>query len=81
MNIKIKYPGKNGIIRIENSADIKEVMIKENLVDADKRKVVIGFMNEESSGIIELGYPEFDRLMKSARDNTKLVKGMKVIRG
>lgn len=81
MNIKIKYLHAKGITRIENSVDIKEVMVNEDLVHPENEKISIGFVNEYSSGLIEFSSGEFDKLVKSAHGRTKLIKGMKVIRG
>lgn len=80
MNIKIKYPHIKGETRIENSAEIKEVFIKEDLFDPKNEKISIGFTNEVSSGLIEFSSTEFDRLIKSAKSKVKLVKGFKILR-
>jgi len=81
MHIKIKYQQEEGEIRLENSVEIKEVMIREHLMDPKKKRISIGFTNDSSSGLVEFSPEEFDRLVKSARDNTHLIKGIKVIRG
>ncbi len=80
MHIKIKYPHQKGEIRIENEVEIKEVMIREHLLDQGKKRISIGFMNDYSSGLIEFSPIEFDKLMKSAKNRVNLIKDMKVIR-
>jgi len=81
MEIKIKYLNENGAIRIENNVLIKEVLVREHLMDPKKKKISIGFTNDYSSGLLEFSPEEFDTLMKSARDKVHLIKRMKVIRG
>ncbi len=81
LELKIKYLNEKGSVRIENDVEIKEVLVRENLVDPEKKKISIGFTNDYSSGLIEFSPAEFDRLMKSAKDKVHLIKGMKVIKG
>jgi len=81
MHIKIKYPNEKGEVRVENQVDIKEVMIRENILEKEKKRISIGFTNDYSSGLIEFSPEEFDRLVKSAKDRVYLIKDMKVIRG
>jgi hypothetical protein len=81
MHIKIKYLNENGSVRVENSVDIREVLIREHLMDKEKKKIAIGFTNDYSSGLIEFSPEEFDKLIRSAKDKVHLIKGMKVIRG
>ena len=81
MEIKLKYLNEKGAVRIENNVEIKEVLVREHLMDPKKKKISIGFMNDYSSGLLEFSPGEFDQLMKSARDKVHLIKGMKVIKG
>lgn len=81
MEIKIKYLNEKGAVRIENSVDIREVLIREHLLDKGKKKISVGFTNDYSSGLLEFSPEEFDRLMKSAKDKVHLIKGMRVIKG
>lgn len=81
MNLKLKYPSESGIIRLENSVYIKEVMVQEDFLHPGKERISIGFMNKNSSGLIEFNFEEFDRLMKSAKDKINLVKKVKIFKG
>ena len=81
MEIKLKYLNEKGAVKIENNVDIKEVLVREHLLDKEKKKISIGFTNDYSSGLLEFSPEEFDKLMKSARDKVHLIKGMKVIKG
>lgn len=81
MHIKIKYLNKDGEVRIENQVEVKEVMIRESILEKEKKRISIGFTNDYSSGLVEFSPEEFDRLMKSAKDKVHLIKGMKVIKG
>jgi hypothetical protein len=81
MQIKLKYLNDKGTVRLENSVDIREVLIREHLTDTKKKIISIGFTNDYSSGLLEFSPAEFDKLMKSAKDKVHLIKGMKVIKG
>ena len=81
MEVKIKYLNEKGSVRIENDVEIKEVLVRENLISPEKKKIAIGFTNEYSSGLIEFSPSEFDRLIRSAKDRVHLVKNMKIIKG
>ncbi len=81
MHLKIKYPNNKGEIRIENEVEIREVMVREHILDPQKKRISIGFTNDYSSGLVEFSLAEFDKLMRSAKDKVHLIKGMKVIRG
>lgn len=81
MEIKLKYLNENGAVRIENNVEIKEVLVREHLLDKEKKKISIGFTNDYSSGLLEFSPEEFDKLIKSARDKVHLIRGMKVIKG
>ena len=80
MKIKIKYPSSDGIIRLENEVEIREVFIKEDMLNPSGERVHLGFVNKNSSGIIELSGDEFDRIDKSAKGRIHLVKDVKVFR-
>ncbi len=80
MNIKIKYPHSRGHIRVENDVEIKEIFVKEDIMNPKGEIVSIGFRNKESSGLIEFKRGELDHLMRSIRGKTHLIKDMKIIR-
>ena len=80
MDIKIKYPHPRGITRIENNVEIKEVMIKGDLLDPYDQKVVLGFSNDHSSGVLEFSHEEFEKLMKTSKDKLRLVKDVKIFK-
>lgn len=80
MQIKIKYPNEKGIIRIENEVEIKEVMINEDILHPENEIVKLGFVNDFSSGLIELNSKEIDRLMNTIKNKTHLIKDIKIFR-
>ena len=81
MEIKLKQLNENGAVRIENNVEIREVLVREHLLDKEKKKISIGFTNDYSSGLLEFSPEEFDKLLKSAKDKVHLIRGMKVIKG
>ncbi len=78
MKIKIRYQDTSGIIRVENSVNIKEVMINEDIMHPESESIALGFTNKNSSGIIELSSREFDRLNRSVKQKIHLIKGVKI---
>ena len=80
MNIKIKYLHSKGHVRVENNVEIKEVFVKEKMTDPDAERISIGFRNKDSSGLLEFTHDEIDRLMRTLKDRTGLIKDFKIIR-
>ena len=52
MHIKIKYLNEKGSVRVENSVDIREVLIREHILEKEKKRIAIGFTNDYSSVLI-----------------------------
>lgn len=54
MIVKAKKLNQDGIVRLESSGEIKEVLINEDFMDPGKASVHLCFKGKNSSGIIEL---------------------------
>ena len=54
MKIKVKKQHDRGLVKLEGSGEIKEVMIHSDMLDNEKGKISICFRGHNSSGIVEL---------------------------
>lgn len=77
MQIKIKKENKDGMIRLESSAKIKEIMINEDFLHPNKESISICFQGYSSSGIIDFSPKEIEDLYKSIKSRIHLIKGIK----
>lgn len=80
MNIKIKKKNKHGLVRVEGSGDIKEVLFKEDFLKSNKASVALCFRGKDSSGILELSRREMDSIIKEIASKRDLLKGAKVMK-
>jgi hypothetical protein len=80
MNVKIRKTNKDGMVRLETTGDIKEVMINENFMQPNDESVAIGFRGKDSSGLIEFKVKEIEHLYNTIQARTHLIKGLKVVR-
>ena len=58
---------------------IDNIIIKEDLINPDKEKVLLFFRSEDSSGVIEFSKPEIESLNRSLGGRINLVNGFKKI--
>lgn len=81
MNVRIRKENKDGIVRLESSGVVKEVLVKEDLLYPKEELVSVCFRGENSSGIIDFTPEEIEELYLSVKDKIHLVKGFKVLKG
>lgn len=79
MNIKMRLDTSGGTSRIENSVQIKEVMINEDFFHPNEETIALGFKNKDSSGVIEFKVEELEHIMESVRKKLHLIKGFKYL--
>ena len=77
MKIKIRKSNQDGMVRLETSADIKEVLINEDLLHPEDESIALGFRGKNSSGLVELSPEEFERMYESVKARMHLIKGFK----
>ena len=80
MIIKTKYKTGRGPRRVKNQVHIEEIIINENMMNPKEEKFEIAFRNNSTSGLIEFRPDEMDRLVKTIKDKTNLIKSVKIIR-
>ncbi|MBS3080948.1 hypothetical protein J4221_05730 [Candidatus Pacearchaeota archaeon] len=79
MKAKIKKINRDGIMRMETSGEVKEVIIKEEFLEPDDETIAVCFMGKDSSGIIEFKTEEFENIYNSIKKRIHLIKGFKKI--
>ncbi|HLC78311.1 MAG TPA: hypothetical protein VJH92_04250 [Candidatus Nanoarchaeia archaeon] len=80
MFIKTKKQNQDGIVRLESSGEIKEVIINEDFLHPNKASIAVCFRGKDSSGILELTPEEVDFINKKVAPRAHLLKGVKVLR-
>lgn len=80
MKIKAKKANSDGVVRLETSGEIKEVMINEDFLNPKDASIAICFRGKSSSGIVEMTPREIESLYKSIEPKLHLLKGTKVMK-
>lgn len=79
MNIKTKKQNPDGIVRLEASGQIKEILVDEDLLNPKKSHISLCFRGERSSGIVEITQDELESLYKNTIQRMGLKK-IKIIK-
>jgi len=80
MLVKVKKHNQDGVVRLESSGEIKEILINEDFLNPEEASVHLCFRGKNSSGIIELKPEEVEDLIKTVSSRMKLLKGSKVLK-
>jgi len=80
MKIKTKKQNEDGLVRLETSGEIKEVIINEDFLNPSNVSVALCFKGKNSSGIVELTPKEIEMLSKEVTDNISMLKDIKVMK-
>ena len=80
MLVKVKKHNADGVVRLESSGEIKEVLINEDFLNPKNASVALCFKGKNSSGIIELTPAEVEDIYKTVRPRMNLLKGAKVLK-
>lgn len=80
MNIKTKKKNADGIVRLETSGEIKEVLFKEDFLKPKEAGIAICFRGKDSSGIIEMSPREMEAIIHDFTGKMDLLKGAKVMK-
>ncbi len=78
MNIKIKKENQDGIVRLESSGKVKEIVIKEDFLNKKGSLVSLGFKGKSSSGILELTLEELKLIHNEVSKKERLFKEIKI---
>ena len=80
MKTKTKKLVRGRIARLAASGEIKEIVVKEDLIDPDNITVDVCFRGDDCAGIIELKAGEIETIQKELSAKKKLLGKTKVIR-
>ena len=80
MKVKTKKQNEDGIVRLETSGQLKEVLINEDLLHPKEASVSICFRGENSSGIIELTPEEIDIIYKQVAPKLHMLGNVKILK-
>ncbi|PIN86256.1 hypothetical protein COV19_05600 [Candidatus Woesearchaeota archaeon CG10_big_fil_rev_8_21_14_0_10_44_13] len=81
MQLKVKKENKDGVVRLESSGIVKEIIVNENLLNPDEESVSICYRGKNSSGIIDFTPAEIDKIFESVKNRMHLIKGLKRFSG
>ena len=80
MKAKIKKVNLDGVVRLETSGEIEEVLINEEFLHPEGESISLCFRGKNSSGIIELRTDEFEKMYNTVKRKLHLIKGFKIIK-
>ena len=80
MKIKAKKENADGLVRVETSGQIKEVLINEDFLKPKNAYVSICFRGKSSSGIVEMDLKEIESLYRSIEPKISMLKNTKVMK-
>jgi len=77
MEIRVRKQNPDGVVRLESSGDVKEILINEDILHPDKESISICYRGKSSSGIIDLSPEEVEKLYDAVKNRIHLIKGFK----
>jgi len=80
MKIRVKKANNDGIVRLESSGQIKEILINEDFLHPKQESISLCFKGQNSSGIIDLSSEEVEKLYNTLNQKKHLIKGFKVMK-
>ena len=80
MKIRTKKQDQYGVVRLETSGEIKEVIISEDFLNPKEASVSLCFRGKNSSGIIELSPEEIKFINKQISPKMNLLGKVKVMK-
>ena len=81
MELRVKKENQDGVVRLESSGTVKEILINENLLYPDKESISICFRGKNSSGIVDFTPTEIEQIYESVKNRMHLIKGFKRFTG
>lgn len=77
MKIKLLKENKDGIMRVETSGEVKEIIINEDLLHPNAESISVCYRGKSSSGIIDFTPVEIEHLYGAVKNRMHLIKGIK----
>ena len=80
MQIKSKKHNADGLVRLETSGQLKEIIINEDFLNPDKASVALCFKGKDSSGIVHLSLNEVKFLAREIEPKISNMEKVKVLK-
>ena len=80
MKLRTKKENQDGMVRLETSGEIKEIIINEDLLNTKDSSINVCFKGKNSSGIIEFTRKEMAILQKEFGNKKQLFDNVKVMK-
>jgi len=80
MKLRTKKENQDGMVRLETSGEIKEIIINEDLLNTKDASINVCFKGKNSSGIIEFTRKEMAILQKEFGNKKQLFNNVKVMK-
>ncbi len=80
MKFKVKKQNSDGVVRLETSGSIREVLINEDFLHLKDASVAVCFRGKDSSGIVEFTPEEIEDLYKEIAPKLHLLKNVKLFK-
>lgn len=80
MKLKTKKQNSDGIVRLETSGVLKEIIVNEDFLNPNDASIALCFRGKDSSGIIELTPKEVEILNNELSRKIHLFKNVKVMK-
>ena len=80
MNIKAKKQNSDGIVRLETSGEVKEIIFKKDFLKPKETSINICFRGKSSSGMVELSQKELEKIYKDTISKLNLLKDSEIIK-
>jgi len=77
MQIKIRKVNSDGIVRLESSGNVREILINEDILHPDKESISVCYKGKSSSGIIDFTPEEIEKIYDAIKNRIHLIKGFK----
>ena len=81
MKLKLKKENQDGIVRVESSGDVKEVLINEDLLHPNEESISVCYRGEASSGIVDFTPAEIEKIYDAIKSRIHLIKGFRRLSG
>ena len=80
MKIKTKKQNADGVVRLETSGELREVLINEDFMHPKEGSIAVCFRGKNGSGIIEFSPEEIEFISKQVAPKAHLLKDFKVMK-
>ena len=77
MELKLRKENQDGIVRLESSGEVKEILINEDILHPNKESTSVCYRGKNSSGIIDFTPEEIEKIYDAVKNRMHLIKGFK----